>query len=103
MSLVMLSKKDPEVLKSLYSFRRKVFKDGALSAKEKELIALALSCSVKCEKCFEHHAEEAKKCGATEDEMLEAIEVAMYLTGPSAMIWTEKIDEFIDPRTYRDN
>ena len=97
MSLVMLNKKDPEVLKSLYAFRRKVFKDGALSAKEKELIALALSCSIKCEKCFDHHAEEAKKCGATEDEMLEAIEVAMYLTGPSAMIWTENIDKVIDP------
>jgi len=103
MSLLMLNEKDPEVLKSLYQFRRKVFKDGALSAKEKELIALALSCSIKCEKCFDHHAEEAKKCGATEDEMLEAIEVAMYLTGPAAMIWTEKIDEVIGHRTYRDS
>jgi len=97
MSLVMLNEKDPEVLKSMYAYRRIVFKDGALSSKEKELIALALSCVSKCEKCFAHHAEEAKKQGATEREMLEAIEVAMYMTGPSAMIWTEEIDKIFNP------
>lgn len=96
MSLMMLNEKDPDVLKSLYAYRRKVFKDGALSPKEKELIALALSCVSRCEKCFEHHAEEAKKHGATGEEILEAIEVAMYMDGPSAMIWTEKIDEHVN-------
>ena len=97
MSLVMLNEKDPEVLKSLYAFRREVFKEGALSQKEKELIALALSCVSKCEKCLTHHAEEAKKQGATPEEILEAIEVAMYMSGPSAMIWTEEIDKLINP------
>ena len=103
MSSEMTNRKDPEVLRSLYSFGRKVFKDGALSAKEKELIALALSCSIKCEKCFDHHAEGANRCGAAEEEMLEAIGAAMYLTGLAAMIRTEKIDEVIDLRTYRDS
>ena len=97
MSLIMLNEKDPAVLKSLYSFRREVFKNGALSSKEKELIALALSCTLKCEKCLTHHAEEAKKQGATPEEILEAIEVAMYMSGPSAMIWTEEIDKLINP------
>ena len=95
MSLLMLNEKDPNVLKSLYAYRREVFKDGALSAKDKELIALALSCVSKCEKCLDHHSEEAKKKGATEEEILEAIEVAMYMTGPSAMIWSGKIDEIV--------
>ena len=97
MSLVMLNEKDPKTLKSLYAYRRVVFKDGALSTKDKELIALALSCTLKCEKCLTHHAEEAKKHGATEDEILEAMEVAMYMTGPSAMIWTEEIDKLVNP------
>ena len=97
MSLVMLNEKDPDVLKSMYAYRRKVFKDGALSSQEKDLIDLALSCVSKCEKCFTYHAEEAKKHGATEREMLEAIEVAMYMTGPSAMIWTEEIDKIFNP------
>ena len=97
MSLVMLNDKDPEVLRSLYDYRRKVFRDGALSPKEKELIALALSSALKCEKCLDHHADEAKRKGATGDEILEALEVAMYMTGPSAMIWTERIDEIVNP------
>ena len=97
MSLTMLNEKDPEVLKALYAYRRKVFKDGALSTKEKELMALALSCALKCDKCLTHHSEEAKKNGATEEEILEAIEVAMYMSGPSAMIWTEEIDKIVNP------
>ena len=96
MSLSILNEKDPEVLRSLYSYRRKVFRDGAMFAKDKELIALALSCGSKCEKCFTHHAEEAKKKGATGEEIMEALEVAMYMLGPSAMIWTEEIDNYIN-------
>ena len=38
-----------------------------------------------------------KRKGATGDEILEALEVAMYMTGPSAMIWTERIDEIVNP------
>ena len=52
---------------------------------------------IEMQKCFTYHAEEAKKHGATEREMLEAIEVAMYMTGPSAMIWTEEIDKIFNP------
>lgn len=97
MSLLMLHEKDPEVLKSLYAYRRTVFDEGALSVKDKELIALALSVASKCEKCVEYHAEAAKKAGATEKEILEVLEVTMYMTGPSAMIWSEKIDEIVNP------
>lgn len=97
MSLSMLNEKDPDVLRALYAYRREVFREGALSVKEKELIALALSCVSKCDKCLEHHSEAAKKAGATEDEILEAIEVAMYMSGPSAMIWTPMIDDIVNP------
>ena len=38
MSLVMLNEKDPEVLKSMYAYRRQVFKDGALSADDMRLL-----------------------------------------------------------------
>lgn len=96
MSLVMLNEKDPDVLKGLYAYRRQVFKNGALSLKEKELIALALSAASKCETCLEYHAEMAKNEGATSQEILEALEVATYMTGPSAMIWSDKIDKIVD-------
>ena len=64
-----------------------------MSVKEKELIAVAVSCLLKCDICLEMHAWEAEKAGATKEEMREAMTVSMYLAGPSAMIWSPKVDE----------
>ena len=94
MTLEMLNRNDPDVLKSLYAYRREVFKDGELSLREKELIALAVSITTKCETCFEYRAEAAMKAGATPRQILETEEVVMYMTGPAAMIWSKKIDQF---------
>jgi len=92
----LLSKKDPRVLQALYRYKNEILKEGELTLREKELIATAVASTLRCEKCLEFHAEAALESGATNREILEAIEVAMYLTGPSAMIWTERIDDYID-------
>jgi alkylhydroperoxidase AhpD family core domain len=94
MTLEMLNRNDPEVLKSLYAYRREVFKEGELSLREKELIALATAIVNKCETCYEYHANAALKAGATPRQILEMEEVVMYMNGPSAMIWSKKIDEY---------
>lgn len=95
MSLELLAKEEPSVIKALYKLKYEVFKDGALSTKEKEIIATAVSCLLKCDICLEVHAQRAKETGATKDELREAMVVAMYLAGPSAVIWTPKIDEIV--------
>jgi AhpD family alkylhydroperoxidase len=95
MSLELLAKQEPSVIQALYRLKNEVFRDGALSTKEKELIATALSCMLKCDICLEVHAQKAKEAGATKDELREAMTVAMYMAGPSAVIWTPKIDEII--------
>ena len=53
-----------------------ILKEGALSAKDKALIALACSVAVRCERCVEWHKEAASKAGASREEMLEAAAVA---------------------------
>ncbi|HUS77002.1 MAG TPA: carboxymuconolactone decarboxylase family protein [Methanothrix sp.] len=53
-----------------------ILKEGALSAKDKALIALACSVAVRCERCVERHKEAASKAGASQEEMLEAAAVA---------------------------
>jgi AhpD family alkylhydroperoxidase len=53
-----------------------ILKDGALSAKDKALIALACSVAVKCEYCVERHKGTALKAGASKEQMLEAAAVA---------------------------
>lgn len=95
MSLKMLNEKDPEVLKALYAYRREVFKNGSPSVKEKELIALALSSASQCSKCFTYHSEKAKEAGASDKEILEAMEVVAYMVGPSGLIWSDLIDEAV--------
>lgn len=95
MSLALLAKQDPSVVRALYKLKNEVFKDGALSKREKELIAVAISCFQKCETCLEVHADLALEEGATREQLREAMTVAMYLTGPSTMIWSPLIDELM--------
>ncbi|HEY3419239.1 MAG TPA: carboxymuconolactone decarboxylase family protein [Methanomassiliicoccales archaeon] len=95
MSLDLISKQQPDVIAALYRLKGTVFKDGALSVKEKELIAVAVTALLKCDECLLVHANKAKEAGATKDEIRESLLVAMYLAGPSTVIWTDKIDEII--------
>lgn len=53
-----------------------IMKDGALSSKDKSLIALACAVTVKCEHCVKAHKEKALDAGATMDEIKEAAAVA---------------------------
>ena len=96
MTLEMLGNKDPKVLHALHTYRKEVFKAGELSVREKELIAMAISSVTKCDVCFEYHAEAAKAAGATGRQILEAQEVAMYMTGPSAMIAPKGLDRMVE-------
>jgi AhpD family alkylhydroperoxidase len=56
-------------------------RDGALSQKNKELIALGISIAEKCFPCVEHHVSGALEHGATREEILEAVQVARALGG----------------------
>lgn len=95
MSLTLIAKQQPAAINALFRLRSEVFKDGALSTKEKELIAVSVSCLLKCDQCLETHARLAMDLGATVDELREAMLVAMYLAGPSSVIWSSKIDEVL--------
>jgi len=53
-----------------------IMKDGALSAKDKALIALACAVAVKCDHCAKRHQGTSSKAGASKEEMLEAAAVA---------------------------
>jgi AhpD family alkylhydroperoxidase len=53
-----------------------ILKDGALSSREKSLIALACAVAVKCNQCTRVHKKQAIKTGATQEEIIEAAAVA---------------------------
>lgn len=62
----------PEQLKGFNDFNLAVFKDGALTKKEKEIIAVAITHVTQCPYCIETHTKNAKKAGATLEELAEA-------------------------------
>ena len=63
---------------------------GTLTAKNKELIALGISISARCEGCIAAHVKEAIECGATKEEIVETINVAIMMGGGPSIIYGTK-------------
>ena len=67
--------------------------DGVLSTKTKELIALSIAITVRCNGCIAFHVHDALKAGASHDEIVEAIGVAVLMGGgPSAVYGSEALE-----------
>ncbi|MCE5176964.1 carboxymuconolactone decarboxylase family protein [bacterium] len=77
---------DSKVYQAFLTLEKATYVDGALSKKEKELIATAISVINNCESCMQWHITEAAKAGATEKEVLEALEVAFEMGGGPATV-----------------
>ncbi|UGV41665.1 carboxymuconolactone decarboxylase family protein [Methanococcoides orientis] len=86
----------PEASKAFADMRSAVFRNNSLDLKVKELIAVASSVLMRCEKCVKIHSERAKENGATEEEIAEAIAVAMFIAGGSQLHWTEAYEDIFD-------
>ena len=63
-----------------------VFKDSALTAKEKSLIALAVSHAVQCPYCIDAYTSTAYEKGYSEAQMMEAVHVAAAIKGGAALV-----------------
>jgi AhpD family alkylhydroperoxidase len=74
----------PETLAAFRKFSEQVFADGALSAKTKDLIAVAVAHVTQCPYCIRGHTERALRKGATEQEIMEAIWVAAEMRAGGA-------------------
>lgn len=75
----------PETLTAWRAFSRQVFTDGALSAKTKDLIAVAVAHVTQCPYCIRAHTKSALARGATEKEIMEAIWVAAEMRAGGAV------------------
>ncbi|MEX1008591.1 MAG: carboxymuconolactone decarboxylase family protein [Acidimicrobiia bacterium] len=61
--------------------------DGEISARMKELVALAISVVKGCEGCVAHHARRAARLGATRSEVAEILSVALLMDGGPATVY----------------
>jgi AhpD family alkylhydroperoxidase len=91
--LTQLGRELPGPLTGFARLHKKAIEDGALSRKTKELMALAISIAVRCEGCIAYHAHDAIAAGATRQELLETIGVALMMGGgPAAMYAGHALD-----------
>ena len=74
----------PDIHAAFRAFGQRVFADGALPEKTKQLIAVAVAHTTQCPYCIRGHTELAMKKGATEQEVMEAIWVAAEMRAGGA-------------------
>ena len=74
----------PEVASAFHEFSEAVFREGALSRKHKQLIAVAVAHVTQCPYCIRGHTKAASREGATPEELMEAIWVAAEMRAGGA-------------------
>ena len=76
----------PELAKKFFDWYGAVFADGALSAREKSLIALAVSHALQCPYCIDAYSKDSLEKGADLDQMTEAVHVAAAIRGGASLV-----------------
>lgn len=75
-----------KVYEGFLAMESAAYSDGALTKKQKELIAVGISVVKDCESCMQWHIEQAASCGASYEEVFEAIEVGIEMGGGPATV-----------------
>lgn len=76
----------PELGEKFFDYYGAVFQNGALTEREKSLIALAVAHAVQCPYCIDAYTETCLKKGADEEQMMEAVHVAAAIKGGAALV-----------------
>ena len=85
----------PDVMKGFSAIAQAALAPKALDAKTKELIALAIGVAVRCDDCIAFHVKAAIDHGATRDEVLETLGMAIYMgAGPAAMYANHALEAY---------
>ena len=93
----------PDVMKAFTAIAQAATKANALDAKTKELIALAIGVAIRCDDCIAFHAKAALEQGASREEVLEALGMAIYMgAGPAVMYASHAIEAFDQLQVSKD-
>jgi len=75
-----------ELADKFFSWYGDVFREGALTAREKSLIALAVAHALQCPYCIDAYSTDALERGFTEAQMMEAVHVAAAIRGGATLV-----------------
>jgi len=76
----------PDLARKFFDWYGAVFAEGALTAREKSLIALAVSHAVQCPYCIDAYSKDALVKGSNIDQMTEAVHVAAAIRGGASLV-----------------
>lgn len=91
-----LSRAAPGVMRAFAQVMTEATRPGALDPKVKELMALAISIALRCEDCVAFHTRAAQRKGATREEVLETIGLAIEMGGGPATVYGAEALEAYD-------
>ena len=86
----------PEVFEQVRAQTTEVYKDGALSAKVKRLMAMAIALGAGCRNCIMGQTMYALEKGATKEEILEAISVVVSMRGTTGVAESLRVIQLLD-------
>lgn len=90
-----------DVMQGFSLLARNAMAAGAIDAKTKELIALAIGVAARCDGCIGFHSKALVRLGASKEELLEMLGVAVYMGGGPSLMYAanaiEAFDEFSQP------
>nr|MDJ0514158.1 carboxymuconolactone decarboxylase family protein [Methyloceanibacter sp.] len=90
----------PALMESFWKLHQIAVGDSALDTKTKELIALAISVSARCDDCIAHHTYDALKAGATREEIADALGVAILMGGGTSVVYAthaiQAVEQFLE-------
>jgi AhpD family alkylhydroperoxidase len=90
-----LAKLSPDAVKGYVTLSGASQRTGHIDAKTRELIALAVAISLRCDGCIAVHSAAARKNGATREEVAEALTIAISINAGAALVYsTRALDAF---------
>ncbi len=75
-----------ELADKFFAYYNEVFAEGALTSREKSLIALAVSHAIQCPYCIDAYSNDALEKGCDEEQMMEAVHVAAAIRGGASLV-----------------
>jgi len=89
-------------IKRFYNLDTAAYKDGALDAKTKELLGLVASMVLRCNDCIDYHILQCIEAGWTDDELYDAMNVALIVGGSIVIPHLRHAVESVDLARSRD-
>ena len=86
-----IAKLSPDTVKGYLALSGAGAQTGKLDAKTRELIAIAVAVSLRCDGCIATHVEAASKHGATREEIAEALGVAIAVNAGAALVYSARV------------